>query len=77
MILTLINMVVFKLIIPTWCIIQIIFGIGENNFYSIFLTNMLYIIVSLLLDLICIPIQFLSKSDKKWMSDEVDRIKNK
>jgi hypothetical protein len=73
----LLNIAIFKWFIPSWCIIQIIIGIGENNFYSIFANNIIYIVLSLILEIINIPSLFLNIKEKQWMQEEIERIKNK
>lgn len=77
LVLTLLNIILFKFIIPVWCIIQILLSIGESNFYSIFVNNALYIILAIILDFINIPSHFLNTKDKQWLADEAMRIKNK
>jgi len=73
----LLNIIVFKWAIPLYCILQIILSIGEYNFYSIFANNFLYIVLSLILEVISIPTLFLNTEEKQWMQEEVERIKNK
>jgi len=75
--LSILNIVLFKWLVPAWCIIQIIIGIGDQNFYSIFANNIIYIMLSLIVEVFAIPTLFLSTQDKQWISDKADRIKNK
>jgi hypothetical protein len=71
------NIAVFKWIIPIYCIIKLLLEVGSQTFYIAFFNCLLYIVISLIIGGLNLPALLLSRKDKQCMEDEVKRINNK
>jgi len=74
--LVIINILIFKIIIPIVCIIKILLNIGQPDFYATFANYFLYGILSLIIEALNLPAMLLNKKDKQWLYNEIERIKN-
>ena len=65
-------MIALEIIIPLWCLLQIILNIGASDFYSVFFTNCIYICASVILGKLNIPTFFLGEKEKQWLRDRAE-----
>lgn len=74
MILSLVKYYSLKYILPIYFLIKIINEVGNEDFYQSVIKYSAYIIISLVVNRIFMVEILLSKKDKEWIENEINRL---